>query len=560
MKDNRFERLKERTVRWVKHCSVVGSAGEVTMADLIFDDLAEIPYFKQNPERLTRIPTSDDPADERYSILAHVSGKRRSGAKQPAVLIIGHFDTVEIDDFGPMKPFACEPEELRALFLEQKDKFNEHFGAAGKRFVKDLENPDYLFGRGALDMKSGLAVAVELLIEHAENPDAEGDILVLALPDEEGNSAGMLSAVATLPAYAEKHRLDLRACVNTDYHSARYDGDPDPSIYLGTVGKIMPFFYIQGKETHAGGPFNGIDANALAAAILREIELNMTYADSDFDPPAAPPVSLKLSDLKVEYSTQTAGTAYVYFNFPLHVLEPVEVMDRMLAAARIAADRVLGSLNIQYDIYADRCGFPETHQPKHESIPCESLADYEARFAAAVGRDVFDELKAEAETAAATLSDDRDRTLAYIDYLQKRNPDRSPRIIACFSPPYYPPNTTLRNKPFVAAVKRAKERMNEQATSEYTPRLNAYYPFISDSSYVAWPQEERTEISLAKNMPGFGRTYRLPIGAMRELALPALNAGVYGFEAHQYTERLDMNYSFNYLPEFLTYFLEDILR
>lgn len=51
----------------------------------------------------------------------------------------------------------------------------------------DAESGDWLFGRGTMDMKAGLAVQLSML-ERAMNGHFDGNVLLITVPDEEVNS------------------------------------------------------------------------------------------------------------------------------------------------------------------------------------------------------------------------------------------------------------------------------------------------------------------------------------------------------------------------------------
>ena len=37
--------------------------------------------------------------------------------------------------------------------------------------------------------------------------------------------------------------------------TSEFEGDENKYVYIGTVGKLMPSFYVVGKETHVGESF-----------------------------------------------------------------------------------------------------------------------------------------------------------------------------------------------------------------------------------------------------------------------------------------------------------------
>ena len=61
-------------------------------------------------------------------------------------------------------------------------------------------------------------------------------------------------------------------------------------------------------------------------------------------------------------------------------------------------------------------------------------------------------------------------------------------------------------------------------------------------------------------MPGFGSKYRLPLEEMQELNLPVVNIGPFGKDAHKFTERLEIDYSFSVVPKLVYKTLEELLK
>jgi arginine utilization protein RocB len=67
---------------------------------------------------------------------------------------------------------------------------------------------------------------------------------------------------------------------------------------------------------------------------------------------------------------------------------------------------------------------------------------------------------------------------------------------------------------------------------------------------VSAPPPERIK-SLENNMPAYGSRYNLPIEEMQKLQLPVVNIGPFGKDAHQFTERIEKEYSFKVVPTIL---------
>ena len=69
---------------------------------------------------------------------------------------LSHFDTVKTEEYGDLEEFAFQPEELTNLL-------HERIGwVAGRCSFQDLKSGEYLFGRGTMDMKMGLAMHMGL--------------------------------------------------------------------------------------------------------------------------------------------------------------------------------------------------------------------------------------------------------------------------------------------------------------------------------------------------------------------------------------------------------------
>jgi arginine utilization protein RocB len=84
-------------------------------------------------------------------------------------------------------------------------------------------------------MKSGLAAGLAVLEAFAAEPDRGGNLLFLAVPDEEANSAGARSAAQALPDLAARLSLRFDAAVNLDALVDDGDGEIGRSVALGPL-------------------------------------------------------------------------------------------------------------------------------------------------------------------------------------------------------------------------------------------------------------------------------------------------------------------------------------
>ena len=128
----------------------------------------------------------------------------------------------------------------------------------------DLETGNYLFGRGTMDMKMGLALHMQL-IEKASVEKWPINLLLTTVPDEEVNSAGMRAAVTELVRIREEQGLTYKLFLNSEPSFSQNPTDIEEYVYSGTIGKIMPAALFYGKETHVGEPIKGMTANYIAS-------------------------------------------------------------------------------------------------------------------------------------------------------------------------------------------------------------------------------------------------------------------------------------------------------
>ena len=61
-------------------------------------------------------------------------------------------------------------------------------------------------------------------------------------------------------------------------------------------------------------------------------------------------------------------------------------------------------------------------------------------------------------------------------------------------------------------------------------------------------------------MPLYGNGYSLPIDDLRVLNVPVINVGPIGKDAHQWTERIDLQFAFETLADLLPYTICKLLR
>ena len=139
-----------------------------------------------------------------------------------------------MEDYGVLAEYAFDPDELarKLAAVELPDEVR-----------RDLESGEYLFGRGACDMKSGDAVFMVLMRHIAEHvKEFSGNILLSINPVEENLHTGIIEGVEILEQIRKQYGLTYVLAINNDYTCPMYPGDPHHYIYSGVVGKLLPVF------------------------------------------------------------------------------------------------------------------------------------------------------------------------------------------------------------------------------------------------------------------------------------------------------------------------------
>jgi arginine utilization protein RocB len=516
--------------------SVNGTAAEASFAGWLRRRLETWPPFAGDPGQVWTVPIPDDPL-ERASVAALLRGR---GPK--TVMLTGHFDTVRVDDYGALAPLATAPEELKAAMLERLARTAST--PSELLALDDLRGGTFLPGRGLLDMKSGLAAGLAAMEAWASDADREGNLLFLAVPDEEANSAGARSAAQALPAQLAGLGLTLEAAINLDALLDDGDGAAGRCVALGTVGKLLPSALVVGRPAHAANALQGVNAGALMARIVTELEWSEALTDQAEGEAAAPPTLLGLSDHRPSYDVTTPERIWAYWNVMTLRHSPTEVLTRFAERCRLAMVEALRTL-------AARRG----RQPSN--LPAEvPVLTFEAlrREVLARGPRQGERLADLARSVAARGLDLPEQCRLLTEGWWAASGRSGPAVVVGFaSMPYRP--TELRGDAGLrleVAVRQAAQRVaGRHATSI---GLCRHFPAISDMSFLGQVDDSGVP-AIAANTPA----WRHGIDWRAALGVPIVNAGPWGRDYHTPLERLHTAYAFEVLPELLLEIVRGVL-
>ncbi len=546
-----YETTRRGAVRLVNARSVSPGPGEGAVAEevlrLLYEDGLDGAYTASG---LDAIPGDPHGRRNAYAFLR--------GRSARTVVLMGHIDTVDTADYGSLEPWALDPDALAAR--------RDELCRVVPGLAADLASrpDDWMFGRGVADMKSGVAAAITVLRQYARHTQAQGppplSVVLLATVDEENESAGVLQALRLLERLRAEHGLEYVGAINTDYTTARYPDDPHRYIYSGTVGKLLPCFLAVGRPSHAGDPFDGLDANLIAAELVRDLSMNPDLCDSVGGFTTPPPVTLHARDLKTRYDTQLPFAAAVYLNVLTLTTGPAVLLDRLHGLAEASLRRVLQRVDRAEHVWLDLQGSGVGNDRAASAARSRSgcVLTYAALYDAAVQRIGAEGVRAALDAEWAGLPDDldrRERSLRLVWRLWTLSGLSAPAVILYYAPPYYP---------HVAATPSALHRAVSAVTAAH-PELqlvhDEYFPLLCDMSYLRLDPPVDPD-PLRRNMPVWQEPdapdsparlggYSLPLDLMRALDLPVANIGPYGFGAHQAGERVLMSYAFDTVPRLI---------
>ncbi|MDQ0199427.1 M20/M25/M40 family metallo-hydrolase [Neobacillus ginsengisoli] len=530
------ERVEMLTRELVKINSINGTSGEVEVADFIKESLLSFPYFQQHPSQVWEQLIPNDPLG-RKNIFAFVKG---NGDSQETLIFHAHMDTVGIEDFGHLKEHALDSDKLVKYFSTYE--FNTDV-------QKDAQSGEWMFGRGSVDMQSGIAVHLANVLYFTEHRNQlPGNLLFMSNPDEESQHAGILSATKELNRLKKEKNLNYLAAINTDFITPLYDGDSTRYIYTGAAGKLLPCFYIYGREVHVGDTLAGIDPNLIASELTRRIHNNINLAEDIEGELILPPSCLQQRDTKEAYNVQTAVSSYLYFNYFIYEKTAKEVMDQLIHVSVDACDYVENQLSGYYEEFLKRTNLPKKNLSWH--IEVVSLEDY---MEGLINKGIDPSPCIQETFKQYEQLELRMRCFKVVEELQKLDPEQRARVIVFYAPPYLPHNylkdESTRDQQLLGIVKEAVE--NVGISTGETFAFKKFFPYLADGSFLSIHETDAELSAFTRNFPGWEIIGTIPFQEIRELNIPSINMGVYGKDGHKWTERVYKPYTFDVLPKLI---------
>lgn len=104
------DKIMDTLLQLVAVPGIAGKKEESVTAEKIINILEDIPYFSQYPENLNLIKISEDPLNRSFVSALFCSSK----PSKNTIILTGHLDVVDVEDFGHLKELAFEPLNFRA--------------------------------------------------------------------------------------------------------------------------------------------------------------------------------------------------------------------------------------------------------------------------------------------------------------------------------------------------------------------------------------------------------------------------------------------------------------
>lgn len=490
--------------------------------------LQELEYFQENPDLLGLYE-----ADLGRRFLTGLY--KGDGDAKDTIVLLSHFDTVNTEEYGDLEEYAYQPEELTKLLLTR-------MGELDGEALNDLLSGEYLFGRGTMDMKMGLALHMGLL-EKATVEKWPINLLLLTVPDEEVNSSGMRAAVTKLLELKDQHNLSFTLFLNGEPVFSQEPGDRSFYVYSGSIGKIMPSALFYGKETHVGEPLSGITAPFIASFLTQRMEWNWTLQEKVNGETTPLPVTLQQKDLRLEYSVQTpyrSAALYNVFLMKRTADEIMEIFEKIANDAAKACNRAYKELCLKHSVQP----VGQVRVLRYEELQTHAIRKF--------GLEFVEEIKAQVQEIP--IWDDREKSIRIADSLMIECQELAPAIVLLYAPPYYPAVNSSDDD----LVKRCVQFVRDIGQSRFNLPVKQvhYFNGISDLSYVNYHDEGEGWTAYKANTPVWGSSYSIPFDIMTQLRAPVLNVGPFGKDAHKRTERLHIKSSFEEVP----YLVEEMIK
>jgi len=200
-----------------------------------------------------------------------------------------------------------------------------------------------LYGRGAADMKGGIACFLAAALDHVKRDDFNGTLSFLITGDEEGPA---INGTVKMLQWLEIKGIHPSHCIVGEPTNPNYVGE---AIKIGRRGSLNGWLSVYGKQGHVAYPHlasNPIDGIALALVEFKRQELDEGTAHFL-------PSHLEITSVDVGNETVNVipNEARCHFNIRYNDLFTA---DKLEALIKDKIETALGSLDLTYELSFER--------------------------------------------------------------------------------------------------------------------------------------------------------------------------------------------------------------
>ena len=541
--------IKDILFSYIETESYTSTEKEREAENFFMDYFSSLTYFKENKYSYGKYRIEND------SLNRNVCYAFLKGIGKDTVVFVHHYDIVGVEDYKLLKDYAFSPAELRNELIKIKVTLS-------KDVQKDLDENAFLFGHGACDMKGGGSIQIALIKRYSEIKDFKGNIVLIAVPDEENLSAGMRAAVKFLSELKENYDLNYKLMINSEPHQRK--NFKQGIFSTGSVGKIMPFIYIRGVLAHAGKVFEGFNPVNLMSCIVRKTELNMDLSDVVGNEASPPPTWLYFKDSKTHYDVSMPLSVKGCFSILTLNQTPQSILKKVKKICEDSFQEVIKDYNIQHERFKGITnGSPKLSawKPKvanFKKLYLEALSSYGDVFIEKYENKI-NELIDKLENNQISVIDSN---FELIEFIYGYIDDKSPRVVYGLIPPYYPNVSNIYFKKLDPVIKNLSFELNKFTEREFNQTYTSenFYTGISDLSYTNIEKGSEILKSLQSSMPLLGEFYNIPADVIEKISMPCINIGPWGKDFHKLTERVNTEDLYIRTPCIINYAVKLLLN
>ncbi len=543
--DNLGNRIEELAIEYGKVVTHTGTELEQNSVNFFQKWFKHLEKIAKLPIETKISPVKNDHLNRSvcYALL--------QGKSKDTVVLIGHSDTVDVEDFGKIKDIAYEPEKIKEAFKNgQVDVLD--------KVKKDLTD-EWLFGRGICDMKAGGAIEMALFEKYVQDEDFLGSVLLVAVCDEENLSAGMRHLSYILDDLNKRYGLNYKLIIDGEPHE-RIDKNT-MIIYDGSIGKIMPICLTRGKLTHVGQVYQGLNPISLLSEIVSLTDLNQDFIETRGNTTSPAPTWLYQKDRKYVYDVSLPITSGGYMSLLPLTKTPKEIMEKLKEISVEAFENVIKRTDKSFKKYLQASGekgkieYPTKvfiFEELVREIKNENKVDIEK-----ILKDTENKLTKMVNDGEISIPE---AVFRLMEELLSNYSYRGPVVLWGICPPYYPSVNNLDLKNY-KEMQELVEKMKDFTKENLDLKLDVqnYFKGICDLSYAMLTLDDE-ELSYVKDNFLMWNTYPINLDLIRKYSMPVFNIGPWGKDLHKYTERVSRSDLKSNTPKLMDFVIKEILK